>query len=411
MQPDTHPGRSNRSHFEIHYKSRNPRQGRGRGPDGVRGLELIEVYRQGLEMLEGTLTSPPWSRPAPEWTTEVRVLDLATHYPWSGGAPFTTENEQGRPIIILPSRTSEPTREAEKQWALATAVHEATHVFNCWIRPSSSLYSAKWEWFDEALAMFMEKMLIPNYHDHFRYLGNWIERPELSLDAPETSYQAVQFVAYLAKRLGTRFINRVWMEAEERESPFEAMARLLPKEQQLVSAAPGVRDLFASGYCLDSWFLNDPASPAYNQDLYERFGERAVTESFVLRPSQHVKTSGKYEERDALNRLACRYYRFYLEEEATQLHVTLHILDESEKPSLKAELAEVTKEGCQGTIVPLTPSSNLSSGRSIFSASVTPSDSNRFDCFLLVVTNCQTEFRPIHFDRKLRFVIEASAKR
>lgn len=407
MQPHSLSHHSDRLHFDIRHTPRNPRQGRGVGSSGVGSEPLVEVYRQGLEMLYRALTSPPWSRPELEWVTEVRVLDLATHFPSSAG-PFTTENQKGLPIIILPSRTSEPTREAERQWALATAIHEATHVFNYRERPPSSLYYAKWDWFDEALAMYLEMKLIQDYRDHFRYLGNWIERPESSLDAPEANYQAGQFVAYLAKQLGIEFINRVWMESMERETPFEALARLLPEGNQIVSADPDERDLFASGYCLDSWFLNDPASPAYDPDLYARFGERTITESFALRPSQRVKTNEKWEQRDSLSRLACRYYRFYLEGEATRLSVVLWVFDEPETP-LKAELVEVTKEGRRGAVTFLRPDSNLSSELTLLSATVNQNDSSNFDYFLLVVTNCNADPRPVHFDRGISFVIEASA--
>jgi hypothetical protein len=224
------------AHFKINYSLRNPREGQGRGTSGVSGNNrLIQAYQQGLEMLYRALTSPPWSRLELDRKIEVHILNVAAFFPTMSG-PFTTEDIEGIPFIVLPCRTSDPTCEAEQQWALATAVHEATHVFNYRIRPLHSPYSNKWGWFDEALAVFMEMQLIIDYRDHFRFLGDWIERPELSLDDPVANYHAGQFVAYLAKRLGIEFVNRVWMESMPGETPFEAIERLLPEGQKLVSA-------------------------------------------------------------------------------------------------------------------------------------------------------------------------------
>jgi hypothetical protein len=230
-------------HFKINYSLRNPREGRGLGTGGVSETNrLIEAYRDGLEMLYSELTSPPFSRSVLDRITEVYILDVASIFP-AMSAPFTSEDQDGATYIVLPCRTSDPTCEAERQWALATAVHEATHVFNYHKRPLSSPYSARWGWFDDALAVFMEMRLINNYRDHFRFLGDWIEKPELSLDAPAANYQAGQFLAYLAKRLGVEFVNRVWMESEERENPFETITRLAPGGEKLVSADPYESDL------------------------------------------------------------------------------------------------------------------------------------------------------------------------
>jgi hypothetical protein len=395
-------------HFEVKYNHRNPQQGRGQGPGGVGDERLIKTYLYGLEMLYRALTSPPWSRSELDRMTEVYILDVATIFPTMSG-PFTTENLEGAPYIVLPCRTSDPTCEVEQQWALATAVHEATHVFNYRKRPLSSPYSAKWAWFDEALAVFMEMQLITDYRDHFRFLGNWIERPELSLDTPIASYQAGQFVAYLAKRLGIEFVNRVWMDSTEGETPFEAIKRLLPEGQKLVSADPDERDLFASGYCLDSWFLNDPTSLAYAPDLYMRYGERAITESFVLRPGEKVGTTDKPGGQDVLSHLACRYYRFYLEDEVKQLSVELHSSDEPGKSPLKVELAIVTKGNRRGQVIPLRLVSDKSNRKTLLTAQVKQIDSNELDHFILVVTNCGTRSAiPPHDDGK-QFTIRARA--
>jgi hypothetical protein len=395
-------------HFEIQYKLRNPQRGRGEGSGGVVDEQLIRTYLDGLEMLYRTLTSPPWSRSELDRITKVQILDVSSIFPIMSG-PFTTENLEGVPYIVLPCRTSDPTRGAERQWALATAVHEATHVFNHRKRPLSLAYSAKWAWFDEALAVFMEMQLITDYRDHFRFLGKWIERPEMSLDDPAANYQAGQFVAYLAKRQGIEFINRVWMESAERETPLEAIARLLPEGQKIVSADPDECDLFASGYCLDSWFLNDPASPAYAPALYERYGERALTESFVLFAGAKVGINENQTGQDTLDHLACRYYRFYLESGVKEFIVELHSSDEPGKSPLKAELAFVTAENLRGQVLPLRPVHNSNNEETLLTVQVKDINYNDFDHLILVVTNCGVGAISAHGDDRKTFTITALA--
>lgn len=396
-----------RAPFRIRYKHRNPKQGRGQGANGVSDERLIKIYGQGLEMLYRAMTSPPWSRPRIDRVIEVQVLDVATILP-AKPSPFTAE-DNGVPYIVLPCCTFAPSYEAERHWALATAVHEATHVFNCQQRPLSSPYSAQWAWFDEALAVFMEMRLITDYCDHFRFLGNWIERPEVSLDDRVANYQAGQFVAYLAKRLGIEFVNRVWMESAPGETPIEAIIRLAPEGQKLVSADPDERDLFASGYCLHSWFLNDPDSPAHAPELYARYGERAITESYVLRAGDGVGTSENPGEQETLDHLACRYYRFYLEDGVRRLSVELHSSDRPGKRPLKAELAAVTRENRLEQVIPLRPASDNKSTETFLAARVNRTDPLKQDHFILVVTNCGVRgFIPPHDDGK-QFVIKASA--
>jgi hypothetical protein len=389
-------------HFRIKYSLRNPWEGRGRGAGGVSGTgQLIEAYKEGLEMLYSKLTSPPLSRPELDQIIEVYILDVTSIFPIMS-APFTSVDQDGVPFIVLPCRTSAPTCETERQWALATAVHEATHVFNYRKRPLGSPYSAKWGWFDDALAVFMEMWLITDYRDHFRFLGDWIEKPELSLDAPVANYQAGQFLAYLAKQLGVEFVNRVWMESEERETPFETITRLVPEGKKLVSADPCESDLFTS-YCLDSWFLNDPAGRMYNPNLYERYGERSVTQSFILRAGERIATDEKTERQDALDHLACRYYRFYLNDGIRQVSVELHIPDDAEHSPLKAELAAVSRENQLKQVIPLRPSPI---NKNILAAHVNQFDPDKYDHFILVIINC--DLSP-HSDEGKQFTIRAVA--
>jgi hypothetical protein len=349
------------------------------------------------------MTSTPWSRPDIKRKTLVQVLDVESIFPLNA-CPFTTEDQDGVPYIVLPCHSPHPLQEAEQQWALATALHEATHVFNCRIRPLSSPYSFYWAWFDEALAVYMETL--HKYRDNFRFLRTWIEKPELSLDNSDAYYQAGQFLAYLVGKMGVEFVNRVWMESAPGEKPFEAITRMLPANETLVSADPNKRDLFASGYCMDSWFLNDPASEMYSPELYRRFGERAVTESFVMKSGWKVETTDKPEEQEHLDHLACRYYRFYIKDNMEQLSVELHSPDEAGTSPLKAELASVTKEGRRERVISLLPAPGNSRKKTRLQTTVKTINPKQLDHFILTVTNCGVSRQ--HDDRK-RYTIKASA--
>src|SRR5262249_19078368 len=117
----------------------------------------------------------------------------------------------------------------------------------------------------------------------------------------------------------------------------------------------------------------------------------------------------KPEEQDTLDHLACRYYRFYLEDGVKQLTVELYSSDRHGKSPLKAELAVVTKEKLRGQVIPLRPASNNVDETSIFIAQVTQINANNLDHFILVVTNCGTRaISPPHDDGK-QFTIKAFA--
>src|SRR4030095_3920510 len=73
-------------HFLIRYGLRNPRKGKGLGPDGVADSVLARSYRNSLERLYMTITQPPWNRPAPQvgsyGKTIVYICDI--DHPFTG---------------------------------------------------------------------------------------------------------------------------------------------------------------------------------------------------------------------------------------------------------------------------------------------------------------------------------------
>ena len=222
---------------------------------------MLHTYLHGLEESYRIATAR-WARAAPltdaGGQTEVLVFDLASFVRHDG--PFTGVDLNGLPYIVLPSRNGEPTVAGEHARARAEAAHEAMHVFNYRERPFEDF--AEWEWFDDALAVYAEMLLLPDNRDHFRYIGDWLDCPEIPLDAWPARYQAALFLRYLDRRCDAPFANRVWLTAAKTDLPVDALAKLMPPGLKFLSADPADLDLFASGYCLDSYFLRDPQSPA-----------------------------------------------------------------------------------------------------------------------------------------------------
>ncbi len=380
-------------HFLIRYGLRNPVRGKGLGASGVQDRGLLLTYVKALERLHKTMTEPPWNRPLPltgtSGKTPIYVFNISELTPVDG-SPFTDTDLDDVPFICLPSRSFEPSVQDELHRAAAEAVHEATHVFNYRHRPRYHLHSKPWDWLDEALAVFMETHLIPGNHDHLRFLRNWIELPEVSLDDWSARYQAGMFIYYLEKR-APGLANKVWVESLPTEDPIKALSRLLPEttktDDVFVSHDPEVQDLFASGYCMDSYFLWDHNSASLAPELFVRYGERSVTESFVLRPGE-LESSGS----QSLDHLACRYFRIYLKGDATKLRVEVRAHNSQTIAPLKAELAIVNSElRREKNAIALRPAS-VDAGKSdqILTAEVNQISCDNTDHVVLVVTNCGT---------------------
>src|SRR5262249_25557587 len=136
--------------------------------------------------------------------------------------PFMTCDHKKVPYIVLTSRNSEPTVQAELNRAASEAVHEATHLFNFSKRPLYDKFNAtRWEWFDEGLAVLMEMLVTENNPDHYRLLVDWIDSPEMPLDHPDGIYHVGMFMHYLGNLpgLGYEFVNDIWLNSRSDEEP------------------------------------------------------------------------------------------------------------------------------------------------------------------------------------------------
>lgn len=399
-------------HFRLRYGLRNPACGKGLGASGVADRSLPLTYLHALEKLYRTMSAAPWGRPAAitdaTGKTPVYIFEISELMP-GDSSPFIHANAEKIPFICLPSRSSEPSAQSEMQCAAAQAIHEATHVFNFREQVTRHGDRRRWHWLDDGLAVFMETHLIPGNHDHFRFLKNWLDEPELPLDHRWAGYQAGLFVAYLeAQQQG--LANKTWLQDGRAGGPVETLMGLLPLGRKFVSHHPDERDLFASGYCLDSYFFWDHTCASLAPELFARFGERAVTESFALRPG-FADVSPNHR----LDHLACRYFRFYLKAEVSHLQIELRAEGEQPIAPLKAELAVVKPEMQRGDVVALrSKSAGGELSDRILSVELNQLAPNHLDHLVLVVTNCGTRAAQpnttISSDDNRRFAVAVAAQ-
>jgi len=321
-----------------------------------------------------------------------------------------TDIPSGVPYIVLPSRCDEPTIQAELHKAAAEAVHEAAHVFNYTQRQFHELTSHAWKWFDEAFAVFMETHVISGNQDYFRYVMDWIDLPETPLDAEYAKYQAGMFVRYIAKigELGPAFVNQVWTQSEPDEKPFEALARFLRSKGLILSSAdPDVTDIFGSGYCLEPYFLWHHRSPSLAPDVFARYGERAVSQSWEMYPGRDETTTGM------LDHLACRYYRYYVRSGVTRLRVELQRQSVNPAP-LKGEMVIIRKNLERSTTLPLRASDQAKlPAVPTLSVELRDLDPDSIDHIVLVVSNCglraMTDDEDEPHDDQQAFTLRATA--
>ena len=405
------PEKLESEHFIIHFGLRNPMEGRGLGYGGIRDRILVLTYLHSLETLYEVMRSAPWNREAPivdkSKKTHVYVSNIVE--PFTADDPFAQTNSLTTsrvPFIVLPCRNDATTTQTELQRASAEAVHEATHLFNYTKRPFDKLTTNAWAWFDEGLAVYMETLVAAGNPEYFRYVMDWIDLPETPLDDPNSMYQACMFIRYLAKKKGHDFINKIWEDSYENETPLETIDRLLGGTNDFSSYLPAKDDMFGSGYCIDPYFLWDHGSISLAPDIFARYGERAVSHSLTLGPGRSEKIEGE------LDHLSCRYYRFYLKSDVKHLRIELQSRNGQGVAPLKATAAFVTVNMQRDLIKTLSNASTQADPVSV-SADMPIANADVIHHIVLIVSNCGTravsEYDASAHDDGKEFLIEVSA--
>jgi hypothetical protein len=344
------------------------------GACGVRCAELPDWYWRGLERAFQFLTG----RGAAKLGTRVPPLQI---YLVTNGDGATSpvlllqKSKQGAVkhvmgiLIELPVRNGEPLWEVELAQALTTLVHELVHALNMQVLPLARLdipilpdrerLLKNWEWLDEGMAVAAEaafaagqlelrakgdQSALPMNNDWLRWALHWVDYPELSLNDGKMVYQSSFFVRYLERRMGgPQFVHDVWAESVrvwDTPTPYDctplAALEKLCRKRNLVFCSRDSPDIFAAGYCFDSYFLNEPGSFGYEPDVFRRFRERAVTRTWRMENSNEWP-NGPHA-MHALAGLACRYFRFTPPRQSGRLEVRISPAPGQSIRNLKAEL-------------------------------------------------------------------------
>jgi hypothetical protein len=371
------------AHFTLRFLLRNPplgTAGEGYGKMGVRGPYLVSCYAAALERLFEILIAPPFSWEKPNTRggkTDVFVLHIGD----AGlpNEPFTAMYEDKVPYICLPCRSAEPVLQNALHRAEMEAVHEATHVF-CWsLRPPVRLIEEKWGWFNEATAVFMESFVFAGNPDSIRFGLEWTDAPHVPLDDPSVQYQAGFFARYIARRFGPQLIGRLWAESKSNETPLQALERLLPAKDQ--SKMPSCCKVFGD-YAHDSFFVMDHTSLGCWNEVYLRFGSRALTEAFVLGRDQTVTRSGR------LDHLACRYYRIQVSPDVTTLEVVVGVHEANFRAFVAVHSATLNRCSLSRELEPSAESGTAT--RTHLRAVLGKGELTPPDAIVLTVANCGT---------------------
>jgi hypothetical protein len=114
---------------------------------------------------------------------------------------------------------------------------------------------------------------------------------------------------------GPQFVNQVWAKskpvwdvpAPQDCKPLNALRERFHELNQEFCSADRT-DVFASGFCFESYLLNDPSLHGYEPLVFRRFRERAVTQTWRM-DRREEWPDGKADVY-RLPGLACRYFRF-----------------------------------------------------------------------------------------------------
>lgn len=421
------------------------------GVHGVRNRRLLTIYKETLERAYDFFVKQ--GRPEPERGKDGRVPvyvfavdddDLDCGSPCMDELLFLKPSglpDRVVPVLALPSRCAEPVWKTEEDQAQATAVHELSHLFNARFLPYRRLgahgpellpteWISSWLWLDEGIAVAAEAEavkagVLSKNIDWLGFALDWVDRPGRALDDPAARYQSALFVRYV-KRLMARqkdptFLNRVWQMAQTVWNPKQSqrLAAVQALEQEfgrlarpLVFCSAHKKDVFSSGFCLDSYFLHDPNSLGYEPEVSRRFKERAVTRTWPLRRGQAV--APKSPEWYPLAGLACRYFRFIPGKETSRLKVIVKSKPGGSLRNVKAELALAagrTKWYVPKTEVPSEWQSQ--SGHDLLICELPSFSSRTCNHAVLVVTNCAFaaeqpgQLPPFGYTQRIEFTVEA----
>jgi hypothetical protein len=273
--------------YVIHYGLRTPPQGRCfLGWHGVDDETLIDTYAAALRRAYDSFRGQGWDAP--------RVDPDLGHIPvylYNTAFPFTSRSSRRYPFLALRSEIEEPTIPGLHAQAEIDACHEVVHTFTHVHRPLKEWKSVAWSWFDEATAVYFERMLCRGNPASLRFARWWINRPEEPVEYTK-GYAAAWLVQHLVEENAPDFLRVLWHQARPDETPVVAINRLL-----------GTRGTFADlvrRYAVSS-YRTDTLDP----QAFQRFGCRRFSYVAQLAGNPTGPAGARWD--DNLGPLGCRY--------------------------------------------------------------------------------------------------------
>jgi hypothetical protein len=301
------------------------------------------------------------------------------------GCPATVPGRDGVATILLSCRAYEPVTQTALHVATSQAVHEGTHLFNFAARARND---GRWNWFDEATAVFMEGHLLPgNLESIYHYL-DWCDAPEVSLDA-NRGYQGGMFLNYLNRKFSPKLITRLWQESHPEETPIQTLERLTKSGQDGRMLCSHFAD-----YCLHAYFLNDQRSLCFSPEVYHRFGWRMVEEAL------RMSSNRKHEICSSVDHLACRYFRVEVRAGIRALSCRL-IVPRKDGGSIQGAVTVVKRDLRMGRVKLLSPPPPSEAERLEAAATLKIDDVDQIDHVVVVVSNSSPQVDGIPFELEI----------
>lgn len=275
--------------YMIYYGLRTPSSGPcSLGWHGVEDTALIDVYAAALRRAHEYFSGHHWKPPLFDRALghiPVYVCDYL-------GIPFTSFRGEYT-FHGLRSEIMEPTFPGLLARAELEACHEAFHSFSHVHRPLKDGLSALWSWFDEASAVYFERVLCPGNLAPLEYAKVWINRPEDPVESTMGGYSAAWFIQHLVQEHGPDFLRDVWQPARPDETPVAAINRLLGTKGTF-------EDLFHR-YSVAAY-----VTELIDGHAFQRFGRRRF--SYIARlDGDEAGPPDPWS--DTLGPLGCRYYK------------------------------------------------------------------------------------------------------
>ena len=439
-------------HFVFHGIWRNPKPSQQASGSfnhvvhGIRDTTVLSLYQDTLEDAYQKFVKAGRNKPTFEYGMRFgkRIpvfLIAADRGSEECSSPFAhgvviPELGKWAPYIVLPVRGFETTMEAEREAFAATAVHELSHVFNMQILPHRRAATERipfeirtWIWFDEGIATSDESWVLSGNKDWLPFSIGWLDYPERSLNDDAAWYQAALFVRYLNRRMEDagilNFSNEIWKQSARVWKSVDDHSKGISSPTQTLTALSAVQmcledheiefssnkmdvdDFFASGFCMDSYFLWDSSSKRSEQEVNARFcGGRAVAECLCVTVDE-ITESRLW----TLPHLACRYFRIYPSHLPVRIRVSVE-LGGVRACDLKAEMAFVA----HGTLARVGKvirfrEEFIDRGHALIADQEPIISDVEFDHIIVVVTNCATNTATAHSAEVGGFTVRVSAER